>query len=72
METGKPIGLMYMTAQMRYNAHQYGSMLCLDAKKCQYNSSGWKYIIAPNMVKDNEMKAAVVAKSIVTEETHEF
>ena len=68
---GKPIGVMYMTAQMRYNAHQYGSVLCLDAQNIQYNSSDWKYIIAP-VVKDNEMKAAVVANSIVTEETHEF
>jgi hypothetical protein len=40
-------------------------------KDAKYNSSGWKYIIAPE-VKDNEMKAAAVANSIVTEETHEF
>ncbi len=40
------------------------------AQKRQYNSSGWPYI-AP-VVKDNEMKVAVAAESIVTEETHEF
>jgi hypothetical protein len=34
------------------------------------NSSGWPYI-AP-VVKDNEMKAALAAGSIVTEETHGF
>ena len=34
------------------------------------NSSGWPYI-AP-VVKDNEMKVAVAAESIVTEETHWF
>ncbi len=67
---GRPTGLMYMTAQMRYHARRYGSVLCLDAQKRQYNSSGWPYI-AP-VVKDNEMKVAVAAESIVTEETHEF
>ena len=67
---GRPIGLMYMTAQMRYHARRYGSVLCLDAQKRQYNTSGWPYI-AP-VVKDNEMKVAVAAESIVTEETHEF
>jgi hypothetical protein len=36
-------------------------VFCLDAQSHQYNSSGWKYIIA-YVVKDNEMKAAVVAK----------
>ena len=70
---GKPIGVMFMTAQMRYNAHRYGSVFCVvsHAQKHLHNSYGWKYIIAP-VVKDNEMKAAVVANSIVTEETHEF
>jgi hypothetical protein len=67
---GRPTGLMYMTAQMRYHARRYGTVLCLDAQKRQYNSSGWPYI-AP-VVKDNEMKVAVAAESIVTEETHEF
>ena len=69
-EEGRPIGLMYMTAQMRYHARRYGSVVCLDAQKRQYNSSGWPYI-AP-VVKDNEMKVAVAAESIVTEETHGF
>jgi hypothetical protein len=36
--------------------------LCLDAQKCQYNSSGWPYI-AP-VVKVNKMKVAAAAKSI--------
>jgi hypothetical protein len=61
---------MYMTAQMRLHARRYGKVICLDAQKRQYNSSGWPYI-AP-VVKDNEMKVAVAAESIVTEETHEF
>jgi hypothetical protein len=61
---------MLMSAQMRYHAHHYGSVVCLDAKKCQYNSSGWPYI-SP-VVKDNKMKVAVISISIVTEETHEF
>jgi hypothetical protein len=69
-EEGRPIGLMYMTAQMRYHARRYGTVICLDAQKRQYNSSGWPYI-AP-VVKDNEMKVAVAAESIVTEETHGF
>ena len=30
---GKLIGVMHMTAQIRYNAHQYGSVLCLNAQK---------------------------------------
>jgi hypothetical protein len=68
--TGMPVGIMYMTAQMRYHARRYGSVVCLDAQKRQFNSSGWPYI-AP-VVKDNEMKVAVAAESIVTEETHEF
>jgi hypothetical protein len=67
---GLPVGIMYMTAQMRYHARRYGSVLCLDAQKRQFNSSGWPYI-AP-VVKDNEMKVALAAESIVTEETHEF
>jgi hypothetical protein len=67
---GKPTGIMYMTAQMRTHARRYGNVLCLDAQKRQYNSSGWPYI-AP-CVKDNEMKVAVAAESIVTEENHEY
>jgi hypothetical protein len=69
-QEGRPTGIMYMTAQMRYHARRYGTVLCLDAQKRQYNSSGWPYI-AP-VVKDNEMKVAVAAESIVTEETHGF
>ena len=61
---------MYMTAQMRTHARRYGNVLCLDAQKRQYNSSGWPYI-AP-CVKDNKMKVAVAAESIVTEENHEY
>jgi hypothetical protein len=61
---------VYMTAQMRTHAHRYGSVLCLDAQKWQYNRSDWPYI-AP-CVKDNEMKVAVTAESIVTEENHEY
>jgi hypothetical protein len=67
---GRPTGLMYMTAQMKYHARHYGTVLCLDAQKRQYNSSGWPYI-AP-LVKDNKMKVAVAAKSIITKERHEF
>jgi hypothetical protein len=38
--TDKPVGMMYMTAQMSYHARHYGSILvCLDAQKRQYNSS---------------------------------
>jgi hypothetical protein len=61
---------MYMTAQMRLHARCYGTVICLDAQKHQYNSSSWPYI-AP-VVRDNEMKVAVAAEFIVTEETHEF
>jgi hypothetical protein len=32
-EGSRPMGLMYMTAQMRTHAHQYGTVLCLDAPK---------------------------------------
>ena len=67
---GKPTGIMYMTAQMRTHVRRYGNVVCLDAQKRQYNSSGWPYI-AP-CVKDNEMKVAVAAESIVTEENHEY
>jgi hypothetical protein len=28
-DTGKPIGIMYMTAQMRYHAQIYGSVTCI-------------------------------------------
>jgi hypothetical protein len=38
--TGKTVEIMYMTAQMRYHVHRYGSVLCLDAQKRQFNSSG--------------------------------
>jgi hypothetical protein len=67
---GRPTGLMYMVIQMRNHAWRYGTVLCLDAQKWQYNSLGWPYI-AP-AVKDNEMKLPVAAESIVTEETHEY
>ena len=67
---GRPTGIMYMTAQMRYHARRYGTVLYLDVQKLQYNSSGWPYI-AP-VVNNNEMKVAVAAESIVTEETHVF
>ena len=50
---GKPTGIMYMTAQIRTHARRYGNVVCLDAQKRQYNSSGWPYI-AP-CVKDNEI-----------------
>ncbi len=55
---------------MRYHARRYGTVICLDTQKRQYNSSGWPYI-AP-VVKYNEMKVAVAADSIVTKETHGF
>jgi hypothetical protein len=64
------MGLMYMTSQMRTHACRYGSVLCLDTQKQQYNSSGWPYI-AP-CVKDNEMKGSVAAESIVKEENHKY
>jgi hypothetical protein len=67
---GLPVRIMHMTAQMRCHARRYGSVLCLDAQKRQINSSGWP-CIAP-VVKDNKMKVAVAAKSIVNEETNEF
>jgi hypothetical protein len=67
---GRPIGIMYMTAQMRCHIRCYGRVLSLDAQKHQYNSSCWPDI-AP-VVNDNEIKAAVPAESIVTKETHEF
>jgi hypothetical protein len=70
-DSGWPIGIMYMTSQMRYHARRYGNVLCLDAQKRQFNSSGWPYIA--HVVKDNEMKVDVAAESIVMEETlHEF
>ncbi len=69
-KAGKSTGIMYMTAQTRCHACWYGTVLCLDAQKRQFNSSGWPYI-APVM-KDNEMKVAVAAESIVMEETHKF
>jgi hypothetical protein len=37
---GRPIGIMYMMAQMRLHARHYGKVNCLDAHKCQHNSSG--------------------------------
>jgi hypothetical protein len=69
-QEGRPMGLIYMTAQLRTHAHRYGTALCLDAQKRQYNSSGWPYV-AP-CVKHNEMKVAVAAESIVIEENHEY
>jgi hypothetical protein len=30
---GRPTGLVYMTAQMRYHARHYGTVLCLDAQR---------------------------------------
>ena len=58
-----------LVAMVRTHARRYGSVLCLDAQKRKYKSSGWPYI-AP-CVKDSEMKVAVAAESIVTEENHE-
>jgi hypothetical protein len=55
---------------MRTHARRYGTVLCLDVQKQQYNSSGRPYI-AP-CVEDNEMKVAVAAESIVTEENREY
>jgi hypothetical protein len=37
---GRPIRIMYMTAQMRLRAQCYGTVICLDAQKRHYNSSG--------------------------------
>ncbi len=34
-QEGRPLGLIYMTAQMRTHASQYGTVLCLDALKQQ-------------------------------------
>jgi hypothetical protein len=63
---------MYMTAQMRTHARQFGTVLCLDGcvEVAVQQFSGWPYI-APSM-KDNEMKVAVASESIVTEKTHEY
>jgi hypothetical protein len=70
-DSGRPVAIMHMTSQMRcHAARRHGNAMYLDAQKRQFNGSGWPHI-AP-VVKDNEMKVALAAESIVTEETHEF
>jgi hypothetical protein len=65
-ESGRPIGILWMTPEMRRNAARYSDLLFLDAQKRQMNSSGWPYI-AP-VVKNSEFKVAEAAASIVLEE----
>jgi hypothetical protein len=65
---GEPMGICWMSPEMRSDILRFGRLLFLDAKKSQYNNVGWPYI-GPT-VKDDEMKVCVVGESILTAESH--
>jgi hypothetical protein len=64
---GFPIGIVWMTPEMKKNICRYGQVLFLDGQKRQYNKMNWPYI-GPAL-KDNEMKVCLGAESIVVEES---
>jgi len=65
-ERGHPIGILWMTAQMRRNAVLYGMIICLDAQKRQMNNLAWPYM-GPT-VKDGEFRPRVAAESLHIQE----
>jgi hypothetical protein len=68
-ERGCPLGVLWMTAEMRRNAVLYGDVLFLDAQKRQMNHAGWPYI-GP-VIKNAEHKPRVAAESLHLEEDTE-
>ncbi len=63
---GCPIGVCWMTPQMRANYELFGSYISIDAMKRQTNSLHWPYV-AP-VVLDKKKSVAVIAKSLVCQE----
>ena len=65
-QSGKPIGIMYMTKSMRQSLLCYAQVSFLDAQKRQMNKMGWPYI-GP-VVMNNEFHVQTCCEAIVTSE----
>ena len=64
--SGKPLAIMWMTHNMRYNLLRYSRVLFLDAQKRQMNIMGWPYI-GPVVI-NNEYHVTTCYEAIVTSE----
>ena len=65
--TNDPIGIVWMTPNMKCNWKQYGETLFLDMQKREVNKFGWAYF-GPTML-DCEDRIVQAAESLVIEET---
>ena len=61
-----PIGIVWMTHEMKRHLLQYGNIIFLDAQKREYNKLCWPYI-AP-VIRTSENKIRVIAESVVINE----
>ena len=68
-DDNKPIGVAWMTPEMRNRLLRYGDVLFLDAQKRQYNKQNWVYI-GPVII-DNCLRVGTVIESLSIEETIE-
>jgi hypothetical protein len=68
-DEGAPLGVCWITKEMRERFLLYGSTMSLDAMKRKLNSLAWAYI-AP-VVQDQELRVGVVAESLLIEESFE-
>ena len=63
----KPIGICWMSSNMKKRLLRYGDIIFLDAQKRQYNKHGWVYI-GP-CVRDNNNRTCTVIECLCIEES---
>ena len=65
-KSGKPLGIMYMTQNMKISLLCYSIVMFLDAQKRQMNKMGWSYI--GNVIMNNMFHVQTYSKDNVTSE----
>ena len=63
----KPIGVCWITTDMRNRLKRHGDVLFLDSQKRQFNKHGWVYI-GP-CIKDHEDRIGTTVESLLVEES---
>jgi hypothetical protein len=66
---GRPVGVVWMTKEMRHAWLRYGHAIFLDVQKRKMNKLHWAYI-GPVVV-DNENTIELACESLMIEESHE-
>jgi hypothetical protein len=67
--SGRPTGVVWMTAMVQYYWIRYGNVLFIDSKKKKLHTLDWPYI-GPTVV-DNENIVSVICESLILQEAHE-